>query len=84
MKKVTITQDQEKIVPVEVLAQSILSISEGIKKLRSTKLNDKALFLLIQNNTFIKKGYASSKCSMVDVKAVIESIETLATAYLKK
>lgn len=34
----------------EVLSSAILTIAEGIKKLRAGKLSDRALLLLIQDN----------------------------------
>lgn len=49
MTKITVKQDENKPVLVEVMAEAIVAISEGIKKLRSGPLNDRALILLIQN-----------------------------------
>jgi hypothetical protein len=44
---VQIVNDAE--VPAEVLASSIVTIAEGVRKLRAAKLGDRALFLLIQD-----------------------------------
>lgn len=46
MTKITVKQDENKPVLVEVMAEAIVAISEGIKKLRSGPLNDRALILL--------------------------------------
>jgi hypothetical protein len=84
MKKVIVKQDEQKPVPVEVLAASIREIAQGVKKLREGPLNDKALVLLIQHNTRGCGSYGSGKASTNDIRAVLESMETLEAAYLKK
>ena len=82
--KVGIKQDEDEIVPVEVLAKEIQAISEGIKVLRKGRLNDRALILLIQNASPANFGkYGTSKPSATDVRGVIQGIESLASAYLK-
>jgi hypothetical protein len=69
-------------VAVEVIAESIVQIAEGIKALRSGKLNDKALFLLIQN-ACPTKDY-TKKPSAKEIKAIFDGIESLEAQYLKK
>ena len=44
---VQIVNDAE--VPAEVLASSIVTTAEGVRKLRAAKLGGRALFLLIQD-----------------------------------
>ena len=80
MKKVTVKQDEKKPVPVEVMAASIVSISEGIKKLRASPLNDRALVLLIQH-ACPQVNY--KPVSGKDVRAVLAGIEGLEREYLK-
>lgn len=70
--------------PVEVMEKSIISIAEGIKKLRSTRLNDKALFMLIAHASPSYGVYSKVKISVRDVQSVIEGIESLESLYLKK
>ena len=83
--KVKVVQDAANLIPIEVIAESIKAISEGIRKLRSGSLNDKALVLLIQNAAPCHGGkYGISKMSMKDVRAVLEGIESLEATYLKK
>lgn len=68
---------------VEVMEKSILAISEGIKKLRSTRLNDKALFMLIAYASSSYGDYPKTKICVRDVKNVIEGIESLEKMFLK-
>lgn len=70
---------------VEVMEKSIVAISEGIKKLRSTRLNDKALFMLIAHaSPSYGRSYPKTKICIRDVQSVIEGIESLERVYLKK
>lgn len=84
-KKLTVRQTED-VVPTEVLAASIVAISAGIKKLRSGRLNDRALFLLIQHASDpVKKGkYSKSPPSIGTIKAVLDGIEGLEKMYLRK
>lgn len=82
--KLVIKQDAETEVPIEVMAESIKIISEGIRKMRQGRLKDKALFLLIQNAAPCVSGrYGNSKIGITEVKAVIQGIESLEREYLK-
>lgn len=83
-QKTRIKQEQGKEpMPVEVLAESIRSISQGIKKLQEGPLNDKCLYLLIQNAA-PSTGRNYQKISIAEIKAVLNGIESLASTYLKK
>jgi hypothetical protein len=87
MKTVNIKQDEKELIPVEVLATSIRAISAGIKKLRSGPLGEKALLLLISENCQKKnrRGFAvKHKVSPSEIKIVLDSIESLQSAYLRK
>lgn len=68
---------------VDILADSIYEISEGIKKLRNTKLNEKALLILIHGCVKSTGGYSGRKPSQTEIKSVIEAIESLSKVYLK-
>lgn len=74
MKK-AIIKDPNDEVPTEILATEIIKMSESIKKLRSGRLNDRALYLLIQDGC---------KLPVRDIRAVFESAEDLARRYIKK
>lgn len=69
---------------IEIMEKSIISISEGIKKLRSTRLNDKALFMLIVHAAPSYGTYPKIKICVRDVQAVIEGIESLESKFIKK
>lgn len=87
MRKITVKQPNEKQdeVPVEVIASAIVSISEGIKKLRAGRLTDKALVLLIQHAAPGKKrGFGSKPVSAGEVRAVLEGLDNLEATFLKK
>lgn len=83
MPKVTVKQNPEKEVPTEVLADSIVSIAAGLKKLRSGRLTDKALYLLIQHAA-PNAGRGGGAISQAQIKAVFEGIEALERTFLKK
>lgn len=82
MKPVTVKQDAEKPVPVEVLAESIKTIAQGIRRLREGPLNDRCLFLLIQQAAPTNARY--KKLSVGDIKSVFEGIDSLEAEYLRK
>lgn len=64
----------DQIVPVEVLAESIKTISDGIKKLRAGRLNDKAITFLV---------HKSSGVATETVRRVIQGMENLERDFLK-
>lgn len=64
-------------VAAEVIASSIVQIADALRKLRNTRLNDRALVLLIQNA-------AVGSVSQRDVKNVLAGIAALEATYLKK
>lgn len=85
MAKVTVKQTPEKEIPTEVLADSIVAISSGLKKLRAGRLTDRALYLLVQDAAPSVGGkYGNSKLSMKEIRAVFEGVESLERAFLKK
>lgn len=83
MKKIIVKQNEDRSVPIEVLAESIKAISSGIKKLLSGPLNEKALILLIQNAA-PKFGPPYRKLGAAEIKATLDGIESLERVYLKK
>jgi hypothetical protein len=76
-KKVVVAQNADAEVPTEVLADSIVAIAAGIKKLRAGRLNDRALYLLIQHA-------APGAIAIREIKSVIEGMESLERVYLRK
>lgn len=78
-KKVTITQDPAKPVPVEVLAKDIRAIAQGFRALRKGPLRDSTLAMLI--NSAIP---ARDRPGTAAVHAVFDGIENLEATHLKK
>jgi hypothetical protein len=64
-------------VPTEIIAQEIEYISAAIAKLRSGKLNDRALFLLIQNA-------CASNVPIKTIREVLDAAQHLSTSYIRK
>lgn len=84
-KAAAIKQNPEKEVATEILATSIVAISDGIRKLRAGRLNDRALLLLIQDaapSIGGRSGYG--KISIKEIKAVLEGMESLEAAFVRK
>lgn len=79
-----IQKDEAKPMPVEIIAESIKAISDGIRRLRGGPLNDKALMLLIQHAAPSIGRYSQNKIGITEIRAVIEGIESLEATYLKK
>lgn len=86
MKNVNVKQDENDIVPVEVLATSIRAIAAGVKNLRNGPLGEKAILLLISENCYSKDRYGrikKQKVSPSQVRIVLNGIESLQRSYLK-
>lgn len=66
-------------VPTEVIADALVRISEGIAKLRSGRLNDKALVLLIQHAC-----PSQDRPSISTIRTVLDAVENLRGEYVKK
>lgn len=72
--KVTQRENEEQV-PTEVIAQSIKEISDGMRKLRTGRLNDRAIVTLLHETT---------KISRTDIKTVLDGLEELEGTFLKK
>lgn len=72
--RVEVMQQPQNEVPTEVLATSIKEISEGMKRLRSGRLNDRALLTLLQRSCGVSQS---------DIKSVMDGLESLSRDYLK-
>lgn len=83
-KTISVVTDEENPIAVEIVADAIISISESIKKLNNTRLNRRALLLLIADNCYpIKRGYTRTPISSKTIEKVLDSIENLRKAYIK-
>ena len=71
---VTVKNDSETPAAIEVIAQSVIDVSEAMKKIRSGKLTDRALILLIQDTCGVNQS---------DIKRVLDACEVLGHRYTK-
>lgn len=82
--EVKIVQDEQAPVPVEVLAESIKSIADGVRRLRAGPLRDDTLCLLIAKACKpVGNGYNKKRPTERQVRAVLNGIEALEAQYLK-
>lgn len=82
MRPVKVMQSEEKTMPVEVIAEHVKAISQGITKLRQGPLNDKALTLLIQHAAPCDSR--GTRINLTTIRDVLDGIESLEKTYLKK
>jgi hypothetical protein len=82
MSKVVVKQNPEKEVPIEVLADAIVAISEGVAKMRSSRFVDRTLYMLIADAAPMFGNRQT--VGIREVKAVIEGIASLEARHLKK
>lgn len=75
MKTKLIQKPNEPEVPAEILAQSIETVSNGMRKILNTRLNKRALMLLIRD---------ACSLSLTEVEKVLDAIENLDKRFLKK
>lgn len=81
---VKIVQSADKPVPVEVLAESIVAISDGIKKLLAGPIAEDTLVLLIQHAApTIGSRYNRTNLGTREIRATLRGIEALAKVHLK-
>lgn len=66
-------------VPTEIIADALVRIADGVTRLRSSRLNDKALLLLIQHAC-----PAADRPSIGTIRTVLSAVENLKAEYLKK
>lgn len=66
-------------IPTEIFIEELIALSEAMNKLTSSRLSDKAILLLIQNNMA-----ANTRLSMGDIQRVLIAARTLSATYIKK
>jgi hypothetical protein len=81
-KTVAVQQRTGAEVATEVMAEAIVAISSGIKRLRAGKLNDKALYLLIQHSA--PTTASGQRIPISTITDVIEGLDSLSETYLRK
>lgn len=85
MKTATVVQKEDNQVPVEVLATSIRAIAASMKRLRKGPLGEKALLLLIHQNTKPSgpKHGVKTRPTIKEISSILDSIESLEKAYIR-
>jgi hypothetical protein len=78
-KSVAVKQVEGAEVPAEVLAQSIVDISRGMKMLTAGPLNERALLLLIQD-----AAGGESHVSLQIIKSVLGAVGDLERLYVNR
>lgn len=73
-KNVTVKQDEEALVEVEVLAQAIVDISKAAKRLASSRLNRKAVIILLSHQTGVGQTVIGN---------VLDGLDSLEANYLR-
>lgn len=74
-----------KKLPVEIIAEHLVIISESMQKLRAGHLTDEAIFLLIREAAPRKGNRRNSKqITIQEIKTVIEGMEAVAGKFTKK
>lgn len=80
----TLTARRLKGESLDVIADEIVAISIAMNRLRSTRLTDDALFLLIQNAApTVGSKYKKRSMSVTQIKAVFDGIEAMKQKYLR-
>jgi hypothetical protein len=74
--------DPDEEVPHEVLATSIVKLSEGAERLLAGPLNERALILLL-HDSIPAVGRPPRKPTKSDIKAVLLALPALRRRYLK-
>lgn len=74
MKKINVVKDADNPIAVEVIEQSIIDIGDAMKRISQTRLNRKALVVLISKDTGIGQG---------TIESILDSLDSLETTYLK-
>lgn len=61
--------------PTEIIAEELVKISEGIRKIRTGQLNEKAIVVLLQSSTQLPQN---------TIKLVLNGLENLKADYIQK
>lgn len=75
LKNLTVKQNSDAEVSTEIIAESIVEISRGMKKLRGGRLNDTALVTLLK---------ASTGQSARTIQDVLDGLNSLEAKYIRK
>lgn len=83
--RINVGQADDKPIPVDVIASSIVAIADGVKKLNASKLTQRALVLLITDACPpINQGHPRVRITQSQVKAVLAGMSSLEAQFIKK
>jgi len=75
--QIKIKKDEVNPESIELLAKSIIQVSEGFEKLQKTQLSQRALVVLLHN------GIGVSKITKSQIKLVLDNLPRLKSWYIK-
>lgn len=78
MTNIKIKKNEENPESVELLAQSIIQVSEGFKKVMESPLTERALIVLLQD------GIGVQNITKSQIKLVLQALPRLKAWYIKK
>lgn len=83
-QKVNVKLNEQNPEPIELIAETIIKISDGIQKLNKSPLTKRAMLILIQANCgMVGNGMKRKKPTVSQVEEVLDSLSTLRQTYLK-
>ena len=84
-KTITIKTDEENPESVEIIADAIIKIADAFDKIEKSKLQRRALILLIQDNCgAVGQRFNKKKPNATQINEILDSIATLKKAYIKE
>ena len=75
LSPVTVKKDEKNPEPVEVIAKSIIEISRGFQKMKDSRLNQRAIILLIKDLSGVQMG---------EIEKVLNAAASLEKWFIKK
>jgi len=78
MTNISIKKSEDTPESVELLAQSVVQVAEGMQKVLNSPLSQRALIVLLQD------GIGATKITKSQIKLVIEALPRLKAWYVKK
>lgn len=73
---ITIKSNEENPEPIELIAQSIIEISEAFKKIENSRLSKRAIILLIKDRC--------NGIGMTEIETILDVVPKLKDYYIKE
>jgi hypothetical protein len=77
-QNIRVVKNEENPESIELLAQSIISVSEGFEKLQKSQLTQRAIVVLLQD------GIGQGKITKEQIRLVLDNLPRLKAWYIKK